>query len=104
MDWFYALSTALHYALARLAGWLRPRRPARAESPLRPAEPGISIVIPSRSGRDLLAAQMPGILREVEPFASEVIVVDNGSDDGTADWLRTAYPQTRIEISREPLS
>jgi O-antigen biosynthesis protein len=98
------MSVALHYAMARLAGWLRPRRPARAESPVRPAEPGISVVIPSRNGRELLAAQMPGILREIEPFASEVIVVDNGSDDGTAEWLRTACPRGRIDVSREPLS
>jgi GT2 family glycosyltransferase len=98
------MSVALHYALARLAGWLRPRRPSRAESPVRSTEPGISVVIPSRNGRDLLAAQLPGILQEITPFASEVIVVDNGSDDGTAEWLRTAYPQIRIDISREPLS
>jgi len=62
------------------------------------------VVIPSRNGRDLLAAQMPGILREMEPFASEAIVVDNGSDDGTAEWLRTAYPQARVELSAGPLS
>jgi GT2 family glycosyltransferase len=52
----------------------------------------------------LLAAQMPGILREMEPFAVEVIIVDNGSDDGTAQWLRAAYPQARIEASAGPLS
>jgi GT2 family glycosyltransferase len=98
------MSIALHYALARLAGWLRPRRPSRAESPTRPTEPGISVVIPSRNGRDLLAAQVPGILREITPFASEAIVVDNGSDDGTAEWLRTEYRQIRVDISREPLS
>lgn len=61
-------------------------------------------MIPSRNGRDLLAAQMPGILREIELFASELIVVDNGSDDGTAEWLRNAFPQARIDISKEPLS
>jgi len=61
-------------------------------------------VIPSRNGRDLLAAQMPAILREMEPFASEVIVVDNGSDDSTAEWLRTACPQARVEVSGGPLS
>jgi len=98
------LSVTLHYWLGRLAGWLRPRRPSRAESPVRPAEPGISVVIPSRNGRDLLAEQMPGILREMEPFASEVIVVDNGSDDATAEWLRAAYPQARVELSAGPLS
>jgi GT2 family glycosyltransferase len=98
------LSVTLHYWLARLAGWLRPRRPSRAESPVRPAEPGISVVIPSRNGRDLLAAQMPGILREMDSFGSQVIVVDNGSEDGTAEWLRTAYPQAHVETSAAPLS
>jgi len=99
-----SLPIILDYYLARLAGWLRPRRPARAGSPKRPTEPGISVVIPSRSGRDLLAAQMPGISRELEPFAGEVIVVDNGSDDGTAEWLRSAWPRTRVDLSDAPLS
>lgn len=98
------MSVTLHYWLGRLAGWLRPRRPARAESPVRPTEPGISVVIPSRNGRDLLAAQLPGVLREMEPFASEAIIIDNGSDDGTAEWLRAAYPQARVEASAGPLS
>src|ERR1700720_444460 len=89
------LSVTLHYWLARLAGWLRRRRPARADSPHRPTEPGISVVIPSRNGRDLLAAQLPGILREIATSASEVIVIDNGSDDGTLEWLRTEYPHAR---------
>jgi GT2 family glycosyltransferase len=71
---------------------------------MRPTIPGISVVIPSRNGRELLAAQMPGIVRELEPSGSEVIVVDNGSDDGTAEWLRTAWPNVRVDISPAPLS
>ena len=67
-------------------------------------EAGISVVIPSRNGKSLLAAQLPGIVRELERFPSEIIVVDNGSDDGTADWLRTEWPQVRVEISPAPLS
>jgi GT2 family glycosyltransferase len=52
----------------------------------------------------LLAAQLPGVLREMEPFASEAIIIDNGSDDGTAEWLSSAWPQVQVEISPAPLS
>lgn len=88
---------------ARGAGRLR-RKPAAVRPwPKRQAEPGISLVIPSRHGKELLAAQMPGIIRELPPTA-EVIVVDNGSADGTAAWLASAWPQVKVEISPEPLS
>lgn len=59
---------------------------------------GISVVIPSRNGGDLLAKCLPAITS-----ADEVIVVDNGSDDGTCDWLREIFPDVLIEYSAEPL-
>src|SRR5947209_15656308 len=61
----------LAYAAARLAGILRPRwrrpsgpRAASAAASRMHRAPGIFVVIPSRNGRDLLAAQLPGITRE----------------------------------------
>jgi GT2 family glycosyltransferase len=60
-------------------------------------------VIPSRSGQSLLAAQLPGIARDLA-MPSEIIVVDNGSTDGTARWLATEWPRVQVEISAEPLS
>jgi GT2 family glycosyltransferase/glycosyltransferase involved in cell wall biosynthesis len=92
------------YACARLAGWLhRHTRPETAEPG--PALPvGISLVIPSRNGRDLLAAQLPGIVRNLEGFTGEIIVSDNGSDDGTAGWLARDYPRIACEVSAGPLS
>lgn len=60
---------------------------------------GISVVIPSRNGCALLERLLPSVVS-----VSEVIVVDNGSDDGTADFLATRYPEVRVEVSREPLS
>jgi O-antigen biosynthesis protein len=71
---------------------------------MRPTDSGISVVIPSRSGRQLLAAQLPGIVRDLEGMDSEVIVADNGSDDGTAEWLRAAWPAVQIDLSPGPLS
>jgi len=102
---------AFWYTAARIAGWLRPfaaRLPAGpAPGPAAPA--GISVVIPSRNGRSLLAAQLPGIMRDLAslravPFPTEVIVIDNGSTDGTAAWLAEEWPRIEVEVSAEPLS
>jgi len=62
---------------------------------------GISVVIPSRNGKDLLARLLPEVVRQT---TGEVIVVDNGSDDGTADFLRAFYPGVALEVSANPLS
>jgi GT2 family glycosyltransferase/glycosyltransferase involved in cell wall biosynthesis len=88
-------------ALARAARWMRPRwnRTPGAVAESRPA--GVSVVIPSRTGKDLLAAQLPGILAE---RPDEIIVVDNGSTDGTAEWLAATYPAIRVDVSEAGLS
>jgi GT2 family glycosyltransferase/glycosyltransferase involved in cell wall biosynthesis len=81
------------------------RAPSGAPIAVGTAPPaGVSVVIPSRNGRDLLAAQMPGIVAELRGIVSEVIVSDNGSTDGTAEWLAREYPDAICEVSREPLS
>ena len=94
------------YGAARIAGAMRIRRgsPDPPTDRLPAAEPGISVVIPSRNGRRLLEAQLPGIVRDLAAFPAEILIVDNGSGDGTAEWLRAAWPQARVEVSAEPLS
>jgi GT2 family glycosyltransferase len=47
---------------------------------------------------------LPGIVRELAGLAHEIIVVDNGSGDGTAEWLREAWPQVQVDVSSGPLS
>jgi GT2 family glycosyltransferase/glycosyltransferase involved in cell wall biosynthesis len=56
-----------------------------------------SIVIPNWNGRDLLEKYLPSVLAATAAVPdSEVIVVDNGSTDGSADFLRRHYPEVRL--------
>ena len=91
------------YARALLAAFLRWRSTPLAPMPERAAQNGISLIIPSRNGKELLAAQLPGIVREL-PSEAEIIVVDNGSRDSTVAWLGCAWPQVGVVESPEPLS
>ncbi|MFN0166489.1 MAG: glycosyltransferase [Bryobacteraceae bacterium] len=80
---------------------LPPREDPPEESPL---PEGISVVIPSRDGKHLLARLLPGLLRELESISSEVIVVDNGSTDGSAEYLRATYPRVLVAEHAAPLA
>ncbi len=100
-------SLLYHAALAagRTAQWMKALRPPRAAAP--PATglpPGISVVIPSRNGKELLAAALPGVERELAgmqaQIATEIVIVDNGSSDGSA----ASFPQAFFEVSAAPLS
>ena len=64
-------------------------------------QPGVTVVIPSRNGRELLARLLPGLSAE---RPEEIIVVDNGSDDGTAAWLAAEWSAVRVELHAQPLS
>ena len=97
------MSPSLHYFVARLAGKLRPRRAAPSPAPSRAGPTGISVVIPSRNGRELLSLQLPGIVAQL-PASAEILIVDNGSDDGTAQWLADEWPTVTVEVSPRPLS
>ena len=89
----------IFYRLAMLRGKLVRRRAPLAVRVTESKPPGISVVIPSRNGLKLLDRCLPRIYD-----ADEIIVVDNGSDDGTADFLRAEFPSVVVEHNAEPLS
>ena len=79
----------------------------------------VAVVIPSWNGRHLLPFCLEALARQSEREL-ETVVVDNGSTDGTAAWLRAEYPRVRVlalsanggfsaavnaglEVSRSPL-
>ena len=97
---FFARATGVLAAARRM---IRPARPlALSNTDSRPS--GISVVIPSRNGKDLLARLLPEVARQIAATGGEIIVVDNGSNDGTAEFLRQAYPSIAVELSAAPLS
>ncbi|MGI8586784.1 MAG: glycosyltransferase family 2 protein [Chloroflexia bacterium] len=67
-----------------------------------PDRPLLSIVIVSWNVRPLLAACIASLTDEAQS-ATEIIVVDNASADGTADWLRRERPGVRLVANRENL-
>jgi hypothetical protein len=88
-------------AAGKVAQAMKALLPARAaEPPSGNLPPGITVVIPSRNGKDLLATALPGVERELAGIPSEIIIVDNGSSDGSAK----SFPQAIFEVSDEPLS
>ena len=59
------------------------------------SNPLVSVVIPNWNGKHHLEACLPSLFAQTyRPF--EVIVVDNGSTDGSVEWLATAWPQVRV--------
>jgi O-antigen biosynthesis protein len=58
-----------------------------------------SVVIPTYNGRALLETCLESVLRYLptdRSWLTEIIVVDDGSSDGTAEWLAGRYPQMRL--------
>jgi GT2 family glycosyltransferase/glycosyltransferase involved in cell wall biosynthesis len=96
------------YRAALAAGWLAalrkrltPPAPDPDPGPERPR--GVSVVVPSRNGSELLARLLPGLLGDLAGLEHEVIVVDNGSGDGTAARLGREFPAVRVIENPEPL-
>jgi len=58
-----------------------------------------SVVVVTWNGRERLAESLPAIAGQ-QDVRHEVIVVDNGSTDGTAEWVREAHPSVcLVELS-----
>lgn len=56
----------------------------------------LSVIVPSRNGREILRRFLPGILRETEECSGELMVVDDCSTDGTTEFLKEEFPGARV--------
>lgn len=61
-----------------------------------PAAPTLSVVILSWNTKALTLACLRALFAETPRHAREVIVVDNGSHDGSADAIAAAFPQVQL--------
>ena len=64
---------------------------------------GISIVVPTRDTRDVTLRCLGTITDAVADQGAEILLVDDGSQDGTADAVQRQFPVVRIirhELSR----
>jgi GT2 family glycosyltransferase len=64
----------------------------------------VSVVVTSWNGRELLADCLTSLAaQDYPPDRLELIVVDNGSTDGTAEWIRSAWPDVVLVRASENL-
>jgi glycosyltransferase involved in cell wall biosynthesis len=63
--------------------------------------PRATVVITTKDRKDELREALPLVLAQTEPV--EVLVIDDGSDDGTSEMVRSEFPQVRLERSPRSL-
>jgi GT2 family glycosyltransferase len=61
----------------------------------------VSVVIVTWNGRQHLDICLAAVAAQ-QGVATETIIVDNGSTDGTAELIRSGYPWVNWSPSREP--
>jgi GT2 family glycosyltransferase len=61
----------------------------------------VSIIVVTWNTRDLLRACLASIFKETRCVSFQIIVIDNASDDGTADMVRTEFPGIELVVNRE---
>ncbi|MBI2680666.1 MAG: glycosyltransferase [Candidatus Solibacter usitatus] len=83
--------SALVLALTDAAWLVFGRRQAPRDT--LPSASAASVVIPNWNGRDLLEKYLPSVAAALAGnAANEIIVVDNGSTDGSVEFLRQNFP------------
>jgi hopene-associated glycosyltransferase HpnB len=98
-----ALAVWLYLLLGRGGFWLARERDDR-DRPANPARwPSVTAVVPARNEADVIAQSIASLMRQDYPGAFRVVLVDDGSDDGTAARALAAadgYGMRRLEVVR----
>ena len=109
LAWLAATSTAIFLAVAApallallalllmcadFAALFRRKREPAARNLSRDA---VSVVIPTWNGREQLARTLPSVVAAATGNEqNEVLVIDNASQDGTAEFLANEFPSVRV--------
>lgn len=92
LDWDFGLTDRQGNdkpALARLADPFERRALEDSQ------QPAVSIIVCTYRGRQRLRGCLDSLLVQVAA-EDEIIVVDDGSEDGSVDWLRSTYPRVQV--------
>jgi hopene-associated glycosyltransferase HpnB len=95
-----SLAIWLYLVFARGAFW-RMRPDPLTATPRLPA-PSVTAVVPARNEADVVARAVASLAAQRYPGEFDIILVDDASEDGTADLARDAAPQLRV-VSARPL-
>ncbi|MCX6622776.1 MAG: glycosyltransferase family 2 protein [Acidobacteria bacterium] len=92
---FLVLIPALALITADLLHLFRRKKSAAWDTV--PSLTAVSVVIPTWNGKHLLEKYLPSVLEALRHNPhNEIIVVDNRSSDGTAEYLLSRYPTVRV--------
>jgi hopene-associated glycosyltransferase HpnB len=95
-----SLAAWLWLALARGMFWRTDIRLPPAPAPAR--WPSVAIVVPARDEAPLLPRTMPTLLAQDYPGPVRVILVDDGSTDGTGDLVARQWPAVTVATPGSP--
>lgn len=96
LDWDFGLTDRSGNDKPALAALRETLAETLAEAP--PSD--VSVIVCTRDGEERIADCLNS-LRRLDPPAAEVIVVDDGSSDGTARLVRDGFPEVRL-LERAP--
>jgi GT2 family glycosyltransferase/glycosyltransferase involved in cell wall biosynthesis len=84
------------FYLTLFAWWRRPS--LRVQPATNTGNKNASIIVLNWNGKDLLAECLPSVIEaaEYDEGDHEVIVVDNGSADGSVEFLKSNFPQVKL--------
>src|SRR5215471_18223134 len=86
---------AVSFAALVMAQVFRRRR--NLSAPQAPRNTAASVVIPNWNGRDLLEKYLPSVVAALAGNPeNEIVIVDNGSADGSADYVRAHFPRVNL--------
>src|SRR5690349_258583 len=75
--------------------------PGRWQDPRAMAPPRLSVLLPVRDGLPWLAPAVESVLAQGEEAALELVAIDDGSRDGSGEWLQArAATAPRLRVVR----
>ena len=99
-----ALAVWLYLVFAKGGFWLARERDTRDLPPPPAAWPSVVAVVPARDEADVIARSIASLAAQDYPGEFRIVLIDDGSSDGTAD-IALASGSNRLEVRRgQPLA